>query len=412
MLHGGDRRQPEVKAVEASAMSLSGSLRDFSIPDVFRLVSLSGKSGVLHLTRDAAGGSVWFRDGQVFFAQSDRRKPLLGERLVSTGRVSAQALALAVAQRAEEPESGRRIGEILVDDGAITRELLESFVQEQIQDTVFELFLWDDGVFDFEVLAAPPQDQDIGLAVSIENLVMEGARRLADWTQLRTAASSGSVVFRVGAESGEDAVDTALKPSEWRIVTLTDGTRTVREVADAAGTSEFEAARVLYGLLGAGLLQIVEPNELDGATGERSIDVVQDEAPPLFLESEVVLASDPDMDSAQDGEAPAERPGTAEEAPRELPEDRVVHEFRPEDGPGGPYVPLSQQKQEPIKRSLWAGISSEVAALTGASQYRARYSTATPSRRAPVREAPHTIRCDKTVTREELLRIHAVIKEL
>ncbi len=45
-------------------MSLSGSLRDFSIPDVFRLVSLSGKSGVLHLTRDDAEGSVWFRDGQ------------------------------------------------------------------------------------------------------------------------------------------------------------------------------------------------------------------------------------------------------------------------------------------------------------------------------------------------------------
>ena len=59
-------------------MALSGNLSDFSIPDVFRLVSLSGKTGVLHLAAPGAEGSVWFRAGQVFFAQSDRRKGLLG----------------------------------------------------------------------------------------------------------------------------------------------------------------------------------------------------------------------------------------------------------------------------------------------------------------------------------------------
>jgi hypothetical protein len=391
-------------------MALTGNLRDFSIPDVFRLVSLSGKSGVLHLTHDDTEGSVWFRDGQVFFAQSDRRTALLGERLVTTGCVSAEALAFAVAERAKEPEGGRRIGEILIDEGAVTHDVLESFVQEQIQDTVFDLFLWDDGSFDFEALAIPPKDQDIGLAVSIENLVMEGARRLAEWTQLRTAASSGGVVFRVGAASGEDVVDIALKPSEWRIVTLTDGTRTVRDVAGAAGVSEFEAARVLYGLLGAGLLQIVEPGELAG-TGDGPSGAVHEE-PVLFLESEVVLAPEPDLDLVESDAASSDAVESAEAPLREPVETAAVHEYRPEHGPSGPYVPLSQQSREPVRRGVWAGIGSEVAALTGASQHRARYSTPASPGSVTEPEDPPTIRRDDTFTREEFLQIHAGIKEL
>jgi hypothetical protein len=539
-----------VKAVEPSAMALSGNLRDFSIPDVFRLVSLSGKSGVLHLSRDEAEGSVWFRDGEVFFAQSDRRRSLLGARLVAAGRVSAQALARAVEERTKEPEGGRRIGEILIDDRAITHEVLESFVQEQIQDTIFDLFLWEDGAFEFEVPAIPPQDQDIGLAVSVENLVMEGARRLAEWTQLRTSASSGSVVFRVGSASGQDVVDISLKPSEWRIVTLTDGTRTVRDVAAAAGVSEFDAARVLYGLLGAGLLQIVEPGELMSAAVQRIAEAVptpepepvpaseptpelvlaptpevllapepevesaeapaqadaaardeepalplkpevllapepeaesaeapaqadaaaRDEEPALPLKPEVVLAPEPEVESAEApphadaaardeepvlfrysgvvlapepeadfaeqardeepvlsfysgvvlapepeedfAEAPAEAQAAAGDESSEPPVGGPVYEYRPADGPGGPYVPLSQQNQEPVERGVWAGIGSEVAALTGASEHRSRYSGTMASRRATEPLAPRTIQRDQTITRAELMQIHAGIKEL
>lgn len=378
-------------------MSLSGNLSDFSIPDVFRLVSLSGKTGVLHLERGDSEGDVWFRDGQVFFAQSDRRKGLLGERLVSAGRISALALARAVEMRGEEPEGGRRIGEILVDEGLITVSVLQSFVQEQIQDTVFDLFLWDEGAFEFEILSEPPAEQDIGLAVSIENIVMEGARRLAQWTDLRTSASSGSVVFRVGSVAGEDVVDISLKPSEWRIVTLADGTRTVAEVAVAAGVTEFDAARTLYGLFGAGLLQIVEPGEMPVAI-EEAVDA-QDEpdaASLLFLESEVILADEPGF------EADPDFASDPDSEPEPVPECTVD----PEPEAEAPAEPT------PVRRGVWAGIGSEIASLTGAQSRRPRYASQSE---VALRVAPpvqHSIHRDTTFTRDELLQIHAGIKEL
>jgi hypothetical protein len=391
-------------------MTLSGNLRDFSIPDVFRLVSLSGKTGVLHLDRGDAEGSVWFRDGQVFFAVSDRRKGLLGERLVSAGRVSAAALARVVEIRADEPEGGRRIGEILLDEGIITAPVLEAFVQEQIQDTVFDLFLWDEGTFDFEVLGAPPADQDIGLAVSIENIVMEGARRLAQWTDLRTAASSGSVVFRVGSVSGEDVVDIALKPSEWRVVTLADGSRTVREVAQAAGVTEFEAARTLYGLFGAGLLQIVEPGELEITSGASAPADESDPASLLFLESEVILSPEPDL--------PAD-PEPVDEEPEAVPTSAPGPGPEPSPGPTRDWVPERDilSSRAPVaptveRRGVWAGIGSEVAALTGAAGKRPRYAPQARVRSEVAPQTARTISRDLSFTRDELLQIRAGVKEL
>jgi hypothetical protein len=395
-------------------MALSGNLDDFSIPDVFRLVSLSGKTGVLHLTAPGSEGSVWFRNGQIFFAQSDRRKGLLGERLVSAGRISAQELARAVELRAEEPEGGRRIGEILVDRDAITFPVLEQFVQEQIQDTVFDLFLWDEGSFEFELLDAPPENQDIGLAVSIENIVMEGARRLAEWTSLRTAADSGNVVFRVGSIDGQDVVDIALKPSEWRVVTLADGTRTVKQVAAAAGVTEFDAARTLYGLFGAGLLQIVDPSEMAPAPPMPVFVEEEEAASLLFLESEVVLAEEPvlapddDYEYDEDEEAEEFEPALAPE---------------PERGPAPASAPARQAEPEPApepaplppvnaRRGLWAGIGSEVAALTGATSRRARYAPPSARVESATPSAPRHIHRDTTFTREELERIHAAVKEL
>jgi hypothetical protein len=463
-------------------MALSGNLRDFSIPDVFRLISLSGKTGVLHLLTPGSEGSVWFRGGQVFFAQSDRRRGLLGERLVSAGRISASALQAALDTRAEEPEGGRRIGEILVDNGAIDLEVLQSFVQEQIQDTVFDLFLWEEGSFDFEMLAAPPEDQDIGLTVSIENIVMEGARRLDEWTKLRTSAAAGNVIFRVGSVSGEHVVDIALKPSEWRVVTLTDGTRTVRQVAEAAGVPENQASRTLYGLFGAGLLQIVDPAEHFGAAPAFEPEPVPAISPqePLVLDSGTVLAFEPELAEPAEPEADPEPEPEPESVPEPEPELELelAREPQPEPEPEPELEPVREQEPEPEperepapaaepppawhvepidlaadepaireydrdddleqsmppvglvyglargttdepataeafteSRGAWAGIGNEVAALTGAQTRPAKY--------APPRTAGRTldlsvrrIRWDSTITRDDLERIHAGIKEL
>lgn len=250
-------------------MALRGNLKDFSLPDVFQLVQLSGKTGVLRIQGTEAQGSIWFRDGDVFFAQSNWRREQLGERLVSAQRITPAALARALELRSAEPDGGRRLGEILVNEGYITQQVLEAFVHEQIQDTIFDLMRWDEGEFDFEVLPSIVHE-DIGLSVSVENIVMEGARRLEEWQRIKKKVPSTDMVFKMATAPGEGTFEISLKPVEWALLLLIDGTRSVRELAVETHSTDFEVARVVYGLFSAGLLEVPSDEEIERLRADRA----------------------------------------------------------------------------------------------------------------------------------------------
>ncbi|PKQ29063.1 MAG: hypothetical protein CVT60_07310, partial [Actinobacteria bacterium HGW-Actinobacteria-10] len=250
-------------------MALRGNLRDFSLPDVFQLVTFSKKTGVLRIKRaDGTEGSVWFRDGDVFFAQSNWHGEPLGERLVAASRITPSALAKALTIKQGEGDGGRRLGEILIEEGYITDKVLEAFVQEQIQDTIFDLMRWDEGEFDFELLP-DVVDEDIGLAVSIENVIMEGSRRLEEWTRIKKKIPSMDIVFKMATAPGEGTFEISLKPIEWNLLLLVDGTRSVSQLASDTNRTDFEVARIMYGLFSAGLLEVASDEEVERLRAER-----------------------------------------------------------------------------------------------------------------------------------------------
>ncbi len=263
-------------------MALRGNLKDFSLPDVFQLVTFSRKTGVLRIQRvDEAQGSVWFRDGDVFFAQSNWHTEPLGERLVRAQRLTPQALDRALQLRVGEGEGGRRLGQILIDEGYITDKVLESFVSEQIQETIFDLMRWDEGDFDFEAMPEAVEE-DIGLSVSIENVIMEGSRRLEEWTRIKKKIPSVDVVFKMATAPGEGTFEISLKPMEWNLLLLVDGTRSVAELAHETDRTDFEVARIIYGLFSAGLLEFATDEEVGRLRAER----VQREEKLAVIEAE------------------------------------------------------------------------------------------------------------------------------
>ncbi len=311
-------------------MALRGNLRDFSLPDVFQLVTLSGKTGVLRIKRADAEGSIWFRDGEIFFAQSDWHREPLGTRLVSAAKITPNALSKALEIQKGEPADGRRLGQILIDEGYVTPQILEAFVQEQIQDTIFDLFRWDEGDFDFEPLESAPAE-DIGLSVSIENVVMEGSRRLEEWNRIKKKIPSMEIVFKMATAPGEGTFDISLKPAEWNLLLKVDGTRSVAEMAHDFNRTDFEIARVVYGLFSAGLLEVASDEEVVKLRAERAeleakyadVDAQRREAEEketlAALEREAQLVAEAQARSGQAAEAPAapveEEPAAAEEAP-------------------------------------------------------------------------------------------------
>ena len=305
-------------------MALRGNLKDFSLPDVFQLVTFSKKTGVLRIAReDGAEGSVWFRDGDVFFAQSNWHHAPIGERLVTAQKITPSALSRALEIRNTEGSDARRLGRVLVDEGYITEQILEAFVQEQIQDTIFDLMRWDEGEFDFELLPEVV-DEDIGLSVSIENVIMEGSRRLEEWARIKKKIPSMEVVFKMATAPGEGTFEISLKPIEWNLLLLIDGTRSVAQLAYETNRTDFEVARIVYGLFSAGLLEFATDEEVARLRAERAEreaenERIRAEIAAREAEAAAARAAEPEPEPAPEPEPQVEEPVAAAEEPAAAP---------------------------------------------------------------------------------------------
>jgi hypothetical protein len=203
-------------------MPIEGPIRELGLPDVFQLLDLSRKTGMLRVTsrlRDDEG-VVYFDGGRVVQANV-RSKPR--DR---------------------------------VDASAISERELERKLRAQIEGAVYDLMGWREGFFSFEEreIADVPAGERVKIAT--ESLLMESARRIDEWSRIADKIPHMQVVPVLAGlpEDHESQLD--LLPHEWEVLSLIDGQRDLRAIATALSRGEFEAAKVIYGLVTTGVVEI------------------------------------------------------------------------------------------------------------------------------------------------------------
>lgn len=231
---------------------LVGDLQAFALPDVCRLLSENKQSGALQVVRDSGDGFIYFREGDVYFAQSSLTREYLGQRLVQSKLITQGQLMRVLDEQKKRADV--RLGDLLIEKGFLSKDILDTFIKEQIQDAIFNLLQWDVGTFTFN--EGVISSQEVGLSVSVENLIMESARRLDEWEVIQRKIPSLDVVVRLAQTPPEDTVEINIRPEEWTLLVLADGVRTVRDIAAATERAEFDACKIIYGLVTAGLLEV------------------------------------------------------------------------------------------------------------------------------------------------------------
>lgn len=307
---------------------LEGTLDTFTLPDIFQLLAFTKKTGCLHLDRDGATGRVWFKEGEVYYAVASSGRLMLGKRLVGAGLVSTEQVKEALSQ--QKDREGMRLGRILLEVGAVDEETLKTFVREQIQDSIFDLMRWSSGNFQFE--HPIETDESIGLSVSTENLIMEGSRRLDEWDSVRKKVPGLDAVVDMAPAPGESGVEVNLQPEEWRLLALVDGRRTVGDLVDLSGQGEFMTCKLLYGMVGAGLLEVRDP-DVHGPSSIAALLQQQELLRQLEDEDEVPRAAtapeaasepvDEQVEQELDEEEAAEPIGPQEGSPEVVGEEAV-----------------------------------------------------------------------------------------
>lgn len=266
-------------------MALTGTLRDFSAADIFQLIGQQAKSGVLHL-RSGKGEEVHisFHQGSVVGAEhvSRSRKDLLGSMLVRARLITEEELSTALE---EQRRSLRRLGDVLVEQGAITRDDLREMTQLQVTETLYGLFQWKAGTYEFEAKEVS-WDKDSITPLRSEAVLMEGYRIVDEWPLVRRKIGSPRSTFQIlrelpppsaPAEADEtsfaDLMDDdgdAYDASERRVMGLVEPGRTVEELVDLSRLGAFETWKALANLVERGHLLQITPSEADLATSTRA----------------------------------------------------------------------------------------------------------------------------------------------
>jgi hypothetical protein len=264
-------------------MPLTGTIRDFGIADIFQLIGQQAKTGVLILKNDLDEVRVYFKDGAVVNAESATRpgQMLLGSLLQRAEVISQEQLDKALV---EQRRTLKMLGLVLLEMGYIPKEALAEFATLQMTETIYGLFQWKTGTYEFETEAVEPGPEGVE-SIRAENIVMNGIRMVDEWPSIREklpsyswmvervkslpppkpkrAASSTDLELALsglGEEQRSQSIDLDdIGAFERQIYNLISPGRDVQKIIDLARIGEFEACRALGNLMSAGYVRVVKP---------------------------------------------------------------------------------------------------------------------------------------------------------
>ena len=243
-------------------MAIEGPLQDIGIHDVFQLLDLARKSGRLTVRSPARDneGRVYFDKGAVVHATMRDNPHTLGALLRKAGKISDREIG--AAWQAQREGDTRLLGEILVAQGAVTRRDVDRYMRMQIESVVFDLFSWNEGTFSFADGTDDDVQMDAAVRVSIESLLMEGARRIDEWSRMKDRIPDADVIPRLAEQHDQPDSYIDLHPAEWEVLSLIDGDHSLRDIASELAVSEFEVAKTVYGMLSTELIEVAG-NEME-----------------------------------------------------------------------------------------------------------------------------------------------------
>jgi CheY-like chemotaxis protein len=233
----------------------AGRVVDMPVIDVIQTIEVSRKSGVIQFVADRhRTAAIYFRDGKVIDA-----------------------------------EAGTLQGE----------------------DAVYRLLTWSEG--EFEVVFRTVRRREV-ITTSSQGLLMEGMRRLDEWSRLLEQLPPLSHRFEIDA--AELAGRLGEVPDDNNpILRLVDGKRSLLEVIDASDFGDLECLQAISKLYFEGLLADLDPNERPKRDTGKPMPLVVLESAPTPIEE---VASGPILDREDDAViAPPSASSIAEAAPVE-----------------------------------------------------------------------------------------------
>lgn len=280
-------------------MALKGTLKDFGIADILQLIGQQTKTGTLHLKQKDQEVHIAFKEGSIVRAESSTRnkKDLIGAMLVRAEMITDAQLEFALDI---QKRTLKRLGDVLTTQGMVTAEKFKAMVQLQTTETLYKLFHWKTGSYEFEQADVEPDP--VLHPLRAESVLMEGFRMVDEWPVVKKKITSYGMSFQklkelppppLQQDSFDDALDDAFAEEkkvgpkggefqsvgeiERRVYDLVKPGRTVRKLIDLSLAGEFETCKALCNLVNLEYLRAVPGADQkgDGLNQEAEVSFVE-----------------------------------------------------------------------------------------------------------------------------------------
>jgi hypothetical protein len=237
-------------------MALKGNLRDFSTTQLLNLVHLAHKTGALTIQVSSGVTTLFFREGKLVQATTGGRDGHLSCVLARAGMLTGGQAD--IIREKSGTHTDKELGMLLINAGYVRQEEIIRSIRDDVLDTAYALFSWSDGTFHFEPNELP-SDGAITVVIDLESIILEGSRRVKEWERLQDELPDLTMALRFTDRPQARLRDINLSVDEWRVISYINPRNSIGQIAQRIGLDEFQIRRIVYGLLQAGLVEMVEP---------------------------------------------------------------------------------------------------------------------------------------------------------
>jgi hypothetical protein len=238
---------------------LKGDVEILGLGNLLQILAMNRREGILSLFQKDDKKAIHFSPkGMRLLSSTMKRINKLGKILLRRKRISKDDLDALIK---EQKLLGWKLGQIAVESGLVQKKDVEEALREQIEEEIFDMFMWREAAFEFAEGRVPKQQEEnnplagVTFDANMTSLILEAARRADELFMIRKILSDDDMSltkfpFEIQAEELGGDIDVVDD-----ILPIINGRRTVREVVNASIYPRFISMRAIYRLLILGYIK-------------------------------------------------------------------------------------------------------------------------------------------------------------
>jgi hypothetical protein len=250
-------------------VGISGNLKTMPLSELLQWLALGQKTGTLLIDGHGVQKRLHFQNGRINFTSSSDQREYLGQFLVSHGYITEDELKKAMEV---QEESKILLGRILLMINAISETDLLRLMRRKAEESIYDVFLWEDGNFEF-IDGEQPDQKMVPLSLDLTSIILEGLHRYDEWKRIRERVPDATVVPTLVRPINLDL----LAERERLMVHQIDGQRSIEEIALQTHNAEFAVSRFIFECLSDGSValaqSVVRRRRVAAAGGSTDTDV-------------------------------------------------------------------------------------------------------------------------------------------